>query len=159
MAYVFHIGLALIIVGHVRTVTEVSWLWGLFNLSDDGIHDVSMILGSVAGVAMLIGLILLLGRRFVPKWRFISAYEDYYVLAVLLGIVLTGMSMRLFSEVETEEIRHYARGVLTFRAATEIDNVFFLWHFFLAQSLIIYFPFSKLVHLFSKPVTEAWTMR
>lgn len=159
MALLFHVGLALAIVGHLRTITEFSWLWGLFNLSDEGIKDASMIMGSIAGVAMLAGVILLLSRRLMPTWRFISLFQDYYVLVIFLGIVLTGMGMRLFSEIDVHEIHHYSRGVLAFSPAAEISNAWFLWHFFLAQTLIIYFPFSKLVHLFSKPVTEAWTTR
>lgn len=159
LAVLFHVGLLLVIFGHIRTVTEVSWLWGLFNLSDEGIKDASMILGSIAGIAMLAGAVLLLIRRLTTACRFISIFEDYYVLVILLGIVFTGMGMRWFSEVEVEEIHHYSRGVLAFSAESEINNIWFLWHFFLAQTLIIYFPFSKLVHVFSKPVTEAWTTR
>ncbi len=159
MAILFHVGLLLVAMGHIRTVTEISWLWGLFNLSDEGIKDASAILGSVAGIAMLSGGILLLIRRFTPSCRFISIFEDYYVLLILVGIAFTGMGMRWFAHIEVEEIHHYSRGVLAFNPEHSIYNTWFLWHFFLAQTLIIYFPFSKLVHLFSKPVTEAWTTR
>jgi respiratory nitrate reductase gamma subunit len=159
MAYLFHVGLALVIVGHIRTVTEVSWLWNLFNLSEAGIEDASLILGSIAGTAMFAGALFLLVRRLIPKWRLISVFQDYYLLALLLGIVVTGMSMRLFSTLEVAEIHHYARSVLTFRPESVMNNAYFLWHFFLAQALIIYFPFSKLVHIVSKPVTESWTTR
>jgi len=159
MAFIFHAGLLLVAVGHIRTVTEVSWLWGLFDLSDEGIKDASLILGSVAGIAMLAGGLLLLIRRLTPKCRFISVFEDYYVLVLLLAIVFTGMGMRWFSEIEVSQIREYSRGVLAGNPEHIVYNPWFLWHFFLAQMLIIYFPFSKLVHLFSKPVTEAWTTR
>ncbi|MBM3131480.1 MAG: hypothetical protein FJZ95_00395 [Chloroflexi bacterium] len=159
MAFLFHVGLALVIFGHLRTVTEFSWLWGLFDLSDEGIKDVSLIMGSIAGIALLTGVVLLLGRRLTPTCRFISIFQDYYVLVILLGIGITGMGMRFFSEIEVEEIHHYSRGVLAFSPESEIKNAWFMWHFFLAQTLIIYFPFSKLIHLFSKPVTEAWTTR
>jgi nitrate reductase gamma subunit len=159
MAALFHIGLLLVVFGHIRTVTEVSWLWGLFNLSEEGIKDASTILGSIAGIAMLAGGVLLLIRRFTPSCRFISIFEDYYILLILLGIAFTGMGMRWFSHIEIEEIHHYSRGVLAFNPEHSIYNTWFMWHFFLAQTLIIYFPFSKLVHLFSKPVTEAWTTR
>ncbi|MFA4835101.1 MAG: respiratory nitrate reductase subunit gamma [Dehalococcoidia bacterium] len=159
MAFLLHIGLLLVIMGHIRTVTEISWLWGLFNLSKDGIDDASMILGSIAGTLMLAGIILLLVRRLTPTWRFLSIFEDYYVLLILLGIVFTGLGMRWFSEIEVNEIHDYSRGVLTLSPSADITNAWFLWHFTLAQTLIIYFPFSKLVHVFSKPVTEAWTTR
>jgi nitrate reductase gamma subunit len=81
------------------------------------------------------------------------------VLTVLLLIILTGISMRLWMPVHVGEIQHYARGVLTFQPAVEISNGLFLWHFFLAQMLVMYLPFSKLVHVVSKPIAESWTMR
>jgi len=159
MAFVLHIGLLMVAMGHIRTVTEVSWLWGLFDLSDGGIEDASLILGSIAGIAMLAGGLLLRIRRFTPTCRFISAFEDYYVLVLLLAIVFTGMGMRWFTEIEVSQIREYSRGVIAADPEHVVYNAWFMWHLFLAQMLIIYFPFSKLVHLFSKPVTEAWTTR
>jgi nitrate reductase gamma subunit len=108
---------------------------------------------------MLAGAILLLFRRFSPEMRVLSIFQDYFVLGMLLMIILTGFAMRLWMPVHVEEIQHYARGVLTFQPAVVISNSVFLWHFFLAQMLVMYLPFSKLVHVVSKPVAESWTMR
>jgi nitrate reductase gamma subunit len=159
MAIVFHVGLLLVVLGHIRTVTEIGFLWSWFNLDEEGIKSVANAMGLTAGGIMLAGTVLLLTRRFTPNMRVISIFQDYFVLVMLLGIVLTGMSMRLWMPIHAEEVQHYARGVLTFAPAVEIHNNIFFWHFFLAQMLIMYLPFSKLVHLISKPVAESWTMR
>jgi nitrate reductase gamma subunit len=159
MTVLFHVGLLLVVLGHIRTVTEIGFLWSWFSLDAEGIDDVAFALGMTAGGLMLAGAVLLLFRRFLPKMRVLSIFQDYFVLIMLLMIILTGCAMRLWMPVHVEEIQHYARGVLTFQPAVEISNSVFLWHFFLAQMLVMYLPFSKLVHVVSKPVAESWTMR
>lgn len=159
MTYLFHAGLALIIVGHFRTVAEVSWFWNLFDLNEAGIELISFILGSTAGLAMFTGGLLLLSRRFMLKWRVISLFEDYFLLVLLLAVITTGIYMRLFSHLNLEEIRQYATSVLTFHPKAAVSSPLFLWHFFLAQIVLMYLPFSKLIHVISKAITDSWTVR
>jgi len=156
---IFHVGLLFVVLGHFRTVFEFGFLWNLFNLDAEGIEDLAFAMGMTAGLIMLAGAVLLLGRRFTPTMRTITIFQDYFVLVMLLAIVSTGCAMRLWLPLHADEVQYYARGVLTFSPAIEIHNVIFLWHFFLAQLTIMYLPFSKLVHLVSKPVAESWTMR
>lgn len=91
--------------------------------------------------------------------RVLSIFQDYFVLGMLLIIILLGFAMRLWMPIHVDEIQHYAMGVLTFQPAVEISNTLFLWHFFVAQMLIMYLPFSKLIHVVSKPIAESWTIR
>lgn len=159
MTVLFHLGLLLVVLGHIRTVIEIGFLWRWFNVKGADIDHVAFAMGMTAGGLVLAGVILLLTRRFTPKMRVLSIFDDYFVLGMLLVIILTGLSMRLWMPIHADEIQHYARGVLTFQPAVEINNALFMWHFFLAQVLIMYLPFSKLVHVVSKPVAESWTMR
>jgi nitrate reductase gamma subunit len=158
-AIIFHFGLLLVVLGHIRTITEIGFLWSWFNLDAAGIEDVAHAMGMTAGAIMLTGAVLLTVRRFTPNMWILSLFRDYFVLFGLLAIVMTGMSMRLWAPVHAEEIQHYAQGVLTFSPAVEIHNSVFFWHFFLAQMMIMYLPFSKLVHLVAKPMAESWTLR
>ncbi len=159
MTVLFHLGLLLVVLGHIRTVIEIGFLWRWFNVQGEGIDHVAFAMGMTAGGLVLAGVILLLTRRFTPKMRVLSIFDDYFVLGMLLMIILTGLSMRLWMPIHADEIQRYARGVLTLQPAVEINNVLFAWHFFLALVLIMYLPFSKLVHVVSKPVAESWTMR
>ena len=160
MAYFFHLGLALALVGHVRTITEVRWFWNLFGIDKDStIDDVTFVLGAIAGVLLLAGALFLLVRRLTPTWRVLSLFEDYFALTLLLAIIVSGSYMRFLTSPELEEIRDYTTSVLTFRPEATVSNPLFLTHFLLALILIMYFPFSKLVHLISKPVTDSWTVR
>ena len=135
------------------------FLWSWFNLDAEGIDRVGYAMGMVAGGLMLSGAILLFARRFTPNMRVLSIFQDYFVLGMLLIIILLGFAMRLWMPIHVDEIQHYARGVLTFQAAIEVNNILFLWHFFVAQLLIMYLPFSKLIHVVTKPVAESWTIR
>jgi len=160
MAYFFHLGLALALVGHFRTITEVRWFWNLFGIDKDStIDDVTFVLGAIAGLFLLLGGLFLLARRLTPKWRVLSLFEDYFALVLLLAIIVTGSFMRFVTSPELEEIRDYTTSVLTFRPEATVSDPLFLTHFLLVLVLIIYFPFSKLVHLISKPVTDSWTVR
>ena len=158
-AMIFHFGLLLVVLGHIRVITEIGFLWSWLGLDEEGIDAVAHAMGMTAGVIMLTGAVLLTVRRFTPNMRVISLFRDYFVLFGLLAIVMTGISMRLWAPIHAEEVQEYARGVLTFSPAVVISNTVFLWHFFLAQMVIMYLPFSKLVHVVSKPVAESWTLR
>ena len=160
MAFSFHVGLALALAGHVRTITEVHWFWKLFGIDNAStIDDVTFVLGGIAGTLLFAGGLLLLIRRLTPTWRVLSIFEDYLVLMLLVGIIVTGSYMRFVTSPELEGIRDYTTSVLTLRPEATVSNPLFLAHFLLALGLIAYFPFSKLVHLFSKPVTDSWTVR
>lgn len=159
MTGLFHLGLLLVVLGHIRTITELGFLWNLFNLDAEGIDRVGFAMGMMAGGLILAGVVLLLARRLTPKMRVLNIFQDYFVLGMLLIIILLGFAMRLWMPIHVDEIQHYARGVLTFQPAVEVSNALFLWHFFVAQMLIMYLPFSKLIHVVSKPVAESWTVR
>jgi len=159
MTVLFHLGLLLVFMGHLRTIFEPSFLWTSLNLDKQGIENVTFSLGMIAGGIILLGCILLFARRFTPTLRILSIFQDYFVLAMLLTIILLGLAMRMWIPIHVDEVQHYVRGVLTLQPAIEIHNVLFLWHLFFAQILLMYLPFSKLIHFVSKPVAESWTMR
>ena len=159
MTVLFHLGLLLVVLGHVRTITEIGFVWSWLNLDAQGIDNVAFSMGMTAGGLILAGVVLLLVRRFTPMMRVLSIFQDYFVLATLFVIIFLGIAMRSWMPLHVEEIQHYAQGVIFFRPAVELSNPLFLWHFFLAQVLLMYLPFSKLIHLVSKPVAESWTIR
>jgi len=109
--------------------------------------NLSVLFGTYAGAALLLGLLLLTIRRIgSPTMKFISSFADYLVLVLLLGIVGSGMYMRLFHEVTYEAVQTYLIGLLTFHPVPFPDNMAFIFHFTLVQLLLLYFPYSKLMH-------------
>jgi nitrate reductase gamma subunit len=146
--FIMHVGLLLLIVGHIRVVTDFYFLWDLIGWGEEELHTFSLVAGLTAGFLFMIPLFYLFLRRFSGSVKFLSTPEDYFVLVLLVGIAVTGMHMRMVLEVEQEAMRRFMQGlyVLSWKEVPESAGVSFLWHFALVQLLMIYFPFGKLLH-------------
>jgi nitrate reductase gamma subunit len=102
-----------------------------------------------SGILLAAALICLLLRRLMdPKLRYISLPGDYFALFLLLGIVLSGIGMRYFFKVDIAEVKQVTMGLVTLRpiAPQGIGPAFFV-HMAFVSALLIYFPFSKLMHM------------
>jgi nitrate reductase gamma subunit len=158
---VMHIGLLLLIVGHIRVVTDFYFLWDWLNWGEEELHTFSAVAGTTAGLLFFIPLFYLLPRRFAGAVKFLSTPEDYFVLVLLFGIAITGMHMRSVLEVDQHAMREFMQGLYKFswKPVPESAGISFIWHFALVQLLMIYFPFGKLMHtigsLFNKMVMRS----
>jgi nitrate reductase gamma subunit len=100
-------------------------------------------------VLVLAALTYLLLRRILnPQVRYISLASDYFALALLLGVAVTGVTMRYFAKVDLFEVKRLAMGLAAFSPVVPpgIGWLFFL-HLALVCVLAAYFPFSKLMHM------------
>ena len=156
-----HVGLLLLLVGHVRVVTDYYFLWDLLGWGEAEQHTFSAVAGLTAGFLFLIPLFYLLGRRWSGSVKWLSTPEDYFILLLLLSIAITGTHMRMVLEVDQHAIRKFMQGLILFnwQPVPESAGASFVYHFTLVQLLLIYFPFSKLVHtigaVFSKMVVKS----
>ena len=147
MSWLFHIALAFILIGHVAGISFLGQQFTMFGVSAGQSERLSVMLGTYAGLALLTGLILLAVRRLSsPKLRYISTFGDYLVLILILGIAGSGIAMRLFSNVTYLEVAQYLKGIFTFHPVPPPPSPVFLIHFTLVELLLLYFPFSKLMH-------------
>jgi nitrate reductase gamma subunit len=148
LGWVFHVMLALIFVGHFRVF---AWLPDrtllAIGMTSDNINTMSMVSGGAAGLIILVTLLIILGRRFgVKRVREISESSDYIALLLVMVIVLTGDVMRFFVHVDLAQTREYFQGLLLFSPQPLPANSWFIFHYLLAQLLIMYIPFSKILH-------------
>lgn len=147
-AWTFHVALALILLGHVRVVTDFPVLWSRLGLSGAGVDGASAFIGGAAGLLLLgMGTYLLFRRFAVLRVREISNLEDYVCLLLILAIVATGDLLRLGTDFDLDQARQYFAGLFTFRSVEAPTNPYFVLHFFLGQVLIMYIPFSKFLHI------------
>ena len=157
---VMHVGLLLLFLGHIRVVTDFYFLWDWLSWGEEETHLFSAVAGTLAGILFAIPLFYLLGRRWSGPVKWLSAPEDYFVLFLLIAIGITGMHMRLVLEPDQHAMREFMQSLFTFswKEVPESAGVSFFWHFGLVQLLMIYFPFSKLMHtigaVLSKMVTK-----
>ena len=145
-SWIFHVTLALIFVGHVRVFTDFPALWAALNINADTMSAVS---GGAAGIVVMATALLLIFRRMgLRRVREITGFADYFALILILAIVMTGNLMRFGEHFDLAITRSYFTDLFTFSFATmkvPVNDVFRL-HFLLAQLLIIYIPFSKILH-------------
>jgi nitrate reductase gamma subunit len=146
--FVMHIGLLLLLLGHIRVVTDFYFLWELIGWGEEELHTFSSVAGLSAGTLFMIPLFYLLGRRWGGAVKFLSTPEDFFVLFLLIGIAVTGNHMRLVLDVNQHAMREFMQGLFLFRwkPVPETAGISFVWHFALVQILMIYFPFGKLLH-------------
>ena len=80
----------------------------------------------------------------------VALLSDYFAILLIGSIAVTGILMRWFWDVDLVYIKELAMSVLNFDPNTAIlgdIGLAFYVHVSLVCALLIYFPFSKMVHL------------
>jgi len=135
--WMFHVALALVLARHLRYFTEPVWFW------------VGWVqpFGLYGGLAMAAGLAGLWGRRFlVPRIRHISTASDHLMLALLLGIAFSGLSMTFLAHTEIVRVKAFFLGLMLFDWQPLPAHLGLYLHLALVALLLVVFPFSKLLH-------------
>jgi len=135
--WVFHLGLFLVLARHIRYFQEPVWTW----------VALMQPIGKYASLAMLAGLVGLWVRRVVvDRVRYISAPSDHLMLALLVLIALSGMSMSFISHVDIVGLKAFFLGLMFFDWQPLPADPLLIIHLSLVASLMIIFPYSKLLH-------------
>jgi nitrate reductase gamma subunit len=136
--YLFHVGLALVLLRHVRYFVAEPCELIVFIQP----------FGKYASFAMLAGLAGLWARRFlVDRVRYISTPSDHLMLALLIAIGMSGMMMTFVSHTDIVALKAFAYGLVTFSPQPLPSDGPLLIHLFLVAVLMIIFPISKLLHV------------
>jgi nitrate reductase gamma subunit len=136
-AWVFHVALTAVLFRHLRYFTYPVPNLILY------MEPVALFFGSLFGAAAL----FLFWRRFaLPRTLYISNIPDYFVL-VLLGLVAgTGLMVSYWLHVNIVDVKGFMVGLMTLHPVEVPRHPLFLLHLFFVLTLMIYFPFSKLLH-------------
>ena len=135
--WLFHVALFLVLLRHLRYVTEPVWSW------------VSLIqpFGKYAAFAMLAGLFGLWARRFlVDRIRYISNPSDHLILILIIAIGISGLAMQYVSHTDIVSAKAFMLGLMYFDIQPLPADPFLLIHFSLVIILMSIFPISKLLH-------------
>jgi nitrate reductase gamma subunit len=135
--WMFHMGLALVLLRHARYFVEPVGPVLTF-IQPFGIY---------AGFAMVAGLAALWGRRFlVERIRYISTPSDHLMLALLLGIALSGLGMKFLMHTDIVAVKAFFLGLMRFEINPLPAHPGVYIHLSLVALLMIVFPVSKLLH-------------
>lgn len=137
MGWLFHASLALVTLRHLRYFTEPVWGWVAF-IQPFGIY---------AGITMLLGLCGLWVRRlFVERIRYISTPSDHLMLLLLIAIAASGLLMQFVAHTDVVAVKGYFIGLMHLDIRVLPSDLLLMLHLMLVTSLLVVFPFSKLLH-------------
>lgn len=135
--WTFHMALWLVLIRHLRYFLLEVPLW----------VKLEQPFGMYAGFAMVAGLLGLWARRFlVDRVRYISSPSDHLILALLVFIGLSGLTMRFVAHTDIIAVKAYMLGLLRLQIGDLPGDPILLVHLGLVAILMIIFPISKLLH-------------
>ncbi|MDA8139281.1 MAG: respiratory nitrate reductase subunit gamma [Desulfobacteraceae bacterium] len=156
---VFHIGLLLLLIGHIELLGD----FAIFQIIP---HEVFIGKGLV-GVAVIICLLYFLFRRFHGAVRELSVPEDYLLLILLLLTALFGSQMDWartwygYQELMPSDYREYLLSLIALHPKVPYTMMstghafMMVLHVFCANLFLMVFPFSQLMHaIFALPMNK-----
>ncbi|PKP66197.1 MAG: respiratory nitrate reductase subunit gamma [Alphaproteobacteria bacterium HGW-Alphaproteobacteria-7] len=162
----FHIGVLFIFFGHLIGLLTPIALFDALGISHGAKQLLAIIAGGIAGVAAIIGATLLIHRRFFdPRVRANSSFADNAIILILwvqlaLGLTTIPLSAQHLDGGEMVKFMTWAQGIFTFQgdAASHVADVHIIFklHIFLGLTILLIFPFTRLVHMLSAPVRYLW---
>ena len=158
----FHVGVIFILMGHFVGLLTPEWLYHHV-ISSPNKQLVAMISGGFFGVLCLIGLLMLIKRRLTnPRVRASSKFSDIMILFMLLvqlvlGLLTIVISMDHLDGSVMIMLGNWAQNIVIFQAGTaaaaiEPVHIIYKLHVFVGLTMILFFPFTRLVHVISVPV-------
>lgn len=158
----FHIGVLAILGGHLVGLLTPHSVYAPF-ISAPQKQLLAMGAGGLFGAVCFVGLTVLLVRRLTdPRVRATSAGRDVLVLVLLyaqliLGLISIFVSAGHLDGAQMVKLGEWAQHIVTFRpgAADFIADAHWIYkaHVFLGMVLILIVPFTRLVHVWSIPIT------
>jgi nitrate reductase gamma subunit len=158
----FHVGVLAIFAGHfVGLLTPIA-VFDALHVPHSAKQMLAIFAGGGAGALCLVGGAMLLHRRlFDPRIRATSSFGDSAILIMLMVQLLLGLStipqsLKHMDGHEMVKFMGWAQGIFTLRPAaadllTDVHWVFKI-HIVLGLTILLVFPFTRLVHMLSAPV-------
>lgn len=158
----FHIGILIIFAGHfVGLLTPIA-VFDALGIAHGVKQGMAILIGGAAGVMCFFGLVLLLHRRLTdPRILRNSSFGDIAILVLLLAQLVLGLSTISISVAHMDgaemlKFMNWAQGIVTLKAdaPTYVATVHpvFKAHLLLGLTIVLVFPFSRLVHALSAPI-------
>ena len=161
----FHLGVLAILAGHLVGLLTPHSVYEHFITAPQK-QLLAMVAGGIFGAVCFVGIVILLVRRlFDPRIRATGTTGDALILILLFMQLVLGLSSILISRQHMDggemiKLGEWAQHIVTFRwgaAAFIIDaHWIFKAHIFLGMTLFLVAPFTRLVHVWSIPVSYLW---
>ena len=159
----FHYAILLVLLGHILGLLTPEWLYNWF-MTNETKRLLAILMGSISGAAALMGITLLVVRRFSNKrvWA-TSKIQDYVIVVLLLVQISLGLWCTYITTQSSLEyymaMEYWAQGIFIFepdswKYIADADLIYKL-HIVNGFLIFIIFPFTKLMHMIMVPVLYA----
>ncbi len=158
---IFHWGIIFTLLGHGAGLLIPQRYWDALGINSQAHTLFATYSGFVVGAAALLGLALLIYRR-ISKDRIFAttSLNDFVTLGLLFFVVATGFTNVIGGLYEHFDIlttiAPWLRGILTLTPDASLMlevPLRFKVHILAVLSLLGFSPFSRLVHIWSVPIT------
>ncbi|HQN41550.1 MAG TPA: respiratory nitrate reductase subunit gamma [Pseudomonadales bacterium] len=158
----FHVGILTILAGHFISLLTPIEIFDQLGISHGFKQKLAIVVGGLAGVVCFIGITLLAHRRlFDARIRATSSVGDIAILLLLwlqltLGLCTIFVSLGHLDGHEMVKFMAWAQGIVTLQPAAAVHvadaHPIFKAHLLLGLTLLLLFPFTRLVHIWSAPI-------
>ncbi len=161
----FHIGIIAIFFGHLFGMLTPRAVFLAFGISDMAHQKIAIVAGIIFGALCLAGGIILLKRRLKdPRIVAAGRKRDLLVIGWILATLIVGLLTTLVSMSHVAHgdastmvaLTSYVQSVATLQADPSLlegVNPIYKFHMLLGMTLFLIFPFTRLVHIWSVPLT------
>lgn len=161
----FHVGIIGIFFGHAAgMLLPHSWFLAL-GISDVAHQYIAIVAGGIFGVMCLTGAVMLFLRRISnPRVKATSRTRDTFVIGWLAVTVILGLSTILVSSGHASHgdvssmiiLTEYVKSIATLSVdpslLKDVSPIFKI-HMLFGMTVFLIFPFTRLVHVWSVPIT------
>lgn len=146
----FHWSFLIVFIRHFKFFVEPVPGWISIMQELDGFFQIGLPIFYITDGILLAAITFLFLRRvFNPQLRYLSLAGDYFPLFLIGALAISGMIMRYTTlRVDITDVKLLATGIVTLNPVVpeSLGAVFFV-HLTMLSVLLLYFPFSKLVHM------------
>ncbi|WML44918.1 respiratory nitrate reductase subunit gamma [Neobacillus sp. PS3-40] len=158
----FHYGIIFVFFGHVAGVLVPLVVYNTLGITEHMYHLGAVWIGGLAGIATIIGVLLLMIRRFTVKRIFVnSTYRDVIVLILLTLTIFSGFFNTIWYTGRgvafeyRETISPWFRGILYLDPMPGLmTRIPFGFKIHVVSAFLLFgiWPFTRLVHVWSLPL-------
>lgn len=154
----FHVGIIFVFFGHLTLFIPESIYHLVMTTETKRVIALSM--GSVFGLMAVVGMSILVIRRFSsPRIRYNSSFHDYFIIILLLIEAIIGLTAAAKTAVEPigiyAALSEWSQAIVTFQpnAGLILANhpLQYKLHIVLGFFIFMIFPYTKLMHLLVFP--------
>ncbi|MBW2070630.1 MAG: respiratory nitrate reductase subunit gamma [Deltaproteobacteria bacterium] len=158
---IFHWGILLTLAGHTGGLLVPQSLYDAIGLDGQTHTTIAYYSGLLVGAAAFGGSLMLTWRRRTnQRIKVTSSVNDWCTLALLVFVTGMGLFNVIFGHFYVlDSIAPWIRGILTFRPEPALMlpvPVSYKIHILSAFVLLAFSPFSRLIHIWSAPVSYAF---